>query len=50
MKSKSLNELRQVKTYGYKSKTKSRLTIKQMIDMYQDDETLGREIRKAWKK
>jgi len=49
-KKRTLNELRQEKTYGYKNPQPPKPTVKELINKYPNDEELGKQIRKLWKK
>tara|TARA_Y100000389_G_scaffold66659_1_gene62837 strand:+ start:2339 stop:2494 length:156 start_codon:yes stop_codon:yes gene_type:complete len=50
VKKRTLNELRQEKTYGYKAKEDPRPTVQELINKYPNDTELGKQIRKLWKK
>jgi len=50
VKKRTLNELRQEKTYGYTNPEQPRPTITELINKYPNDTELGKQIRKLWKK
>lgn len=49
-KKRTLNELRQDKTYGYQDPQPPKPTIQELINKHSNDEELGKQIRKLWKK
>ena len=50
VKKRTLNELRQEKTYGYTNPEQPRPTINELINKYPNDTEVGKQVRKLRKK